>query len=138
MDYHKNNSNKLNSLNQTLQQKRHILLILQFLVCFFICFYFKPTSFDFTTYMEQMEVLWTQKQFDYNLIGGFSGPLVYPAGHVYIYTLFWFFASKPINFIYGRILQFTFIILYLITSNLFINFYYQTKVIEFMIIYDNL
>jgi alpha-1,3-mannosyltransferase len=44
------------------------------------------TEIDWTTYMEQVS-LYISGERDYTLIKGSTGPLVYPAAHVYLYSL---------------------------------------------------
>ena len=44
------------------------------------------TEIDWTTYNEQV-VLYLNGERDYTLIKGSTGPLVYPALHVYIYSI---------------------------------------------------
>ena len=43
------------------------------------------TEIDWTTYMEQVS-LYLSGERDYTRIKGATGPLVYPAAHVYIYS----------------------------------------------------
>ena len=47
------------------------------------------TEIDYSTYMQQVS-LYLVGERDYTLLKGDTGPLVYPAGHVYIYSaLYW-------------------------------------------------
>lgn len=60
--------------------------------------------------------------FNYELISGDTGPIVYPAGHLYIYTLFYSITNAGSN-IY--LAQYIFAIIYLVT--LFIVFQLYRK-----------
>lgn len=49
----------------------------------------KYTEIDFSTYMQQIELV-NSGQLDYSKITGDTGPMVYPAGHVQVYQfLYW-------------------------------------------------
>lgn len=43
------------------------------------------TEIDYSTYMQQVSQFWAGER-DYANIGGDTGPLVYPAGHLWVYT----------------------------------------------------
>lgn len=45
------------------------------------------TEIDWSTYMEQVECFKYGER-NYSMISGATGPLVYPAGHLYIYSVF--------------------------------------------------
>ncbi|CUM65645.1 uncharacterized protein PRCAT00003293001 [Priceomyces carsonii] len=50
------------------------------------------TEIDYITYMQQIEVI-NNGELDYDLIYGDSGPIVYPAGHVQIYQILYYFTN---------------------------------------------
>ncbi|KAE8224480.1 hypothetical protein CF319_g2631 [Tilletia indica] len=54
------------------------------------------TEIDFATYIQQADVLLRGER-DYHKITGDSGPCVYPAGHLYIYSIFHFLGSGKAN-----------------------------------------
>ncbi|KAE8211555.1 hypothetical protein CF327_g4699 [Tilletia walkeri] len=54
------------------------------------------TEIDFATYIQQADVLLRGER-DYYKITGDSGPCVYPAGHLYIYSIFHFLGSGKAN-----------------------------------------
>ncbi|KAI6184756.1 Methyltransf-11 domain-containing protein [Aphelenchoides bicaudatus] len=56
----------------------------------------KYTNIDWTAYMEQVEV-YKNGERDYFKIRGDTGPLVYPAGHLYVYTILNYFTSNGAN-----------------------------------------
>ncbi|PWY74087.1 alpha-1,3-mannosyltransferase [Aspergillus eucalypticola CBS 122712] len=69
------------------------------------------TEIDWTTYMQQIS-LYLSGERDYTLIKGSTGPLVYPAGHVYSYTFLYHLTDEGRDIFFGQIL---FAVLYLIT-----------------------
>ena len=74
------------------------------------------TEIDWSTYMQQVECF-LNGTLDYTAISGDTGPIVYPAGHLYIYTLFYFLTNRGTNIFLA---QHIFICLYL--ANLFVVF----------------
>lgn len=69
------------------------------------------TEIDWTTYMEQVSLCVSGER-DYTLIKGSTGPLVYPAGHVYFYTILHHLTDEGRDIFLGQIL---FGFLYLVT-----------------------
>lgn len=59
------------------------------------------TEIDWTTYMQQV-ALYQAGERDYTAIKGDTGPLVYPAGHVYIYSLLHELTNKGQNIALGQ------------------------------------
>lgn len=55
------------------------------------------TEIDWSTYMEQVRLVVENKEFDYLNIHGSTGPLVYPAGFVYLYSILYFITSNGSN-----------------------------------------
>lgn len=89
------------------------------------------TEIDFSTYLEQSRLWWKAGVTDYSLIAGASGPCVYPAGHLYFYSLIdwlsdqqWLF--NGIDKI--RVGQFVFVFIYAV--NLFLVHCIYAKVFE--------
>ena len=62
---------------------------------------------------------------DYTKLHGDTGPLVYPAAHVYIYRLLYAFTDDGQDIKFG---QYIFIVLYLVTLGLVMQCYRQAKV----------
>jgi hypothetical protein len=81
------------------------------------------TEIDWTAYMEQV-TQYVNGERDYTLIKGGTGPLVYPAAHVYIYTAL-YYLTKGGNIFYGQII---FGGLYLVTLALVMACYRLAKV----------
>lgn len=75
-------------------------------------------------YMEQVE-LYLAGERDYVKIRGGTGPLVYPAAHVYIYTALYYLTENGKNILTGQII---FAFLYLITAVIVVRCYQLAKV----------
>jgi alpha-1,3-mannosyltransferase len=64
----------------------YVLILLEALLCALIIHRVSYTEIDWKTYIQQANLVFSGER-DYSLIKGDSGPLVYPAGHVFIYAL---------------------------------------------------
>ncbi|GKZ65201.1 dolichyl-P-Man:Man(5)GlcNAc(2)-PP-dolichol alpha-1,3-mannosyltransferase [Aspergillus niger] len=80
-------------------------------LCALIIWKVPYTEIDWTTYMQQIS-LYLSGERDYTLIKGSTGPLVYPAAHVYSYTALYHLTDEGRDIFFGQIL---FAVLYLIT-----------------------
>lgn len=80
------------------------------------------TEIDWSTYMQQVS-LYISGERDYPLIKGSTGPLVYPAAHVYIYTLLYHLTDEGRDILLGQAL---FAVLYLATLAVVVACYRQT------------
>lgn len=67
-----------------------LLIALELVFNYFIIKAIKYTEIDWATYMAQVGQVFNRSRpnFNYTQIEGPTGPLVYPAGHVYIFYLF--------------------------------------------------
>ncbi|KAL9610736.1 MAG: hypothetical protein Q9167_004599, partial [Letrouitia subvulpina] len=81
------------------------------------------TEIDWETYMQQVK-LYLDGERDYTLIKGSTGPLVYPAAHVYIYSLLYNFTAGGKNILLAQTI---FSWLYLGTLTLVMACYRMTK-----------
>ncbi|XHG04728.1 dolichyl-P-Man:Man(5)GlcNAc(2)-PP-dolichol alpha-1,3-mannosyltransferase [Aspergillus wentii] len=72
-------------------------------LCALIIWKISYTEIDWTTYMQQVS-LYISGERDYTLIKGSTGPLVYPAAHVYIYTLLYHLTDQGRDILLGQIL----------------------------------
>ncbi|KAI9370602.1 glycosyltransferase [Aspergillus egyptiacus] len=88
-----------------------LLIIGDSLLCSLIIWKVAYTEIDWTTYMQQIQ-LYISGERDYTLIKGSTGPLVYPAAHVYIYTLLYHLTNEGQDIVFGQII---FAFLYLLT-----------------------
>lgn len=76
------------ALNTT-RKVSYALLVLDAVLCAGIILRINYTEIDWTTYMQQVEIFLAGER-DYLLIKGSTGPIVYPAGHLYLYSaLYW-------------------------------------------------
>lgn len=83
---------------------------------------FLDTEIDWTTYIQQIS-LYISGERDYTLIKGSTGPLVYPAAHVYGYTVLYHLTDEGRDIFFGQIL---FAILYIATLAVVMTCYRQS------------
>ncbi|RAL00901.1 dolichyl-P-Man:Man(5)GlcNAc(2)-PP-dolichol alpha-1,3-mannosyltransferase [Aspergillus ibericus CBS 121593] len=91
-------------------------------LCALIIWKVPYTEIDWTTYMQQIS-LYLSGERDYTQIKGSTGPLVYPAGHVYSYTFLYHLTDEGRDILLGQIL---FAVLYLITLVVVLACYRQS------------
>lgn len=81
------------------------------------------TEIDWKAYMDEVEGV-INGTYDYAQLKGDTGPLVYPAGFVYIFSALYYITSHGVNIQLG---QYIFAIFYLITLLLVFRIYLLTK-----------
>ncbi|XP_028328688.1 dol-P-Man:Man(5)GlcNAc(2)-PP-Dol alpha-1,3-mannosyltransferase [Gouania willdenowi] len=81
------------------------------------------TEIDWKAYMDEVEGV-INGTYDYTQLRGDTGPLVYPAGFVYVFTALYYITSHGVNI---RLGQYIFAIFYLVTLLLVFRIYYRTK-----------
>ncbi|RVE61839.1 hypothetical protein OJAV_G00174370 [Oryzias javanicus] len=81
------------------------------------------TEIDWKAYMDEVEGV-INGTYDYTQLKGDTGPLVYPAGFVYIFTALYYITSHGTNI---RLGQYIFAVFYLITLLLVFRIYNRTK-----------
>ncbi|CAL8281654.1 unnamed protein product [Lota lota] len=81
------------------------------------------TEIDWKAYMDEVEGV-INGTYDYTELKGDTGPLVYPAGFVYIFTALYYITSHGVNI---RLAQYLFAAFYLITLLLVFRIYHRTK-----------
>ncbi|XP_077471602.1 dol-P-Man:Man(5)GlcNAc(2)-PP-Dol alpha-1,3-mannosyltransferase [Stigmatopora argus] len=81
------------------------------------------TEIDWKAYMDEVEGV-INGTYDYTKLKGDTGPLVYPAGFVYIFTALYYITSSGANI---RLGQYIFAVFYLITLLLVFRIYCRTK-----------
>ncbi|KAJ5558526.1 Glycosyltransferase ALG3 [Penicillium sp. DV-2018c] len=99
-----------------------LLILGDALLCALVIWKIAYTEIDWSTYMQQVS-LYISGERDYTKIKGSTGPLVYPAAHVYIYTLLYHVTEGGRDILLGQAL---FAILYLATLAVVIACYRQT------------
>ncbi|EKD21718.1 uncharacterized protein L3040_004940 [Drepanopeziza brunnea f. sp. 'multigermtubi'] len=100
-----------------------LLLLTDALLTSLIIWKVPYTEIDWSTYMQQVE-LYIKGERDYTKITGSTGPLVYPAAHVYIYWLLYEFTGKGSNILRAQVL---FGGLYLATLGVVMSCYRRAK-----------
>ncbi|KAI1503692.1 glycosyltransferase family 58 protein [Biscogniauxia marginata] len=100
------------------------LFLLDAVLCAGIIWKIPYTEIDWKAYMEQVSQ-YVAGERDYTLIKGGTGPLVYPAAHVYIYTALYYLTDEGKD-IY--LAQQIFAVLYLATLALVMACYWRAKV----------
>ncbi|KAK9500925.1 hypothetical protein O3M35_002087 [Rhynocoris fuscipes] len=83
----------------------------------------KSGEIDWLAYMQEVEGF-LNGTYNYSLLKGDTGPLVYPAGFVYIYSLLYYVTDKGTDI---RIAQYIFLGLYIISLYLIFRIYILTK-----------
>ncbi|CAG0895773.1 unnamed protein product [Cyprideis torosa] len=73
-----------------------LILLLEVVLNGFIISFRRYTEIDWSTYMQQVEMVLNGTR-EYSSIRGDTGPLPYPAGHVWIYTLLYFLTDRGSN-----------------------------------------
>ncbi|XP_056148995.1 dol-P-Man:Man(5)GlcNAc(2)-PP-Dol alpha-1,3-mannosyltransferase isoform X1 [Lampris incognitus] len=81
------------------------------------------TEIDWKAYMDEVEGV-INGTYDYTQLEGDTGPLVYPAGFVYIFTALYYITNHGVNI---RLGQYLFAVFYLITLLLVFRIYNRTK-----------
>ncbi|ORX56249.1 glycosyltransferase family 58 protein, partial [Hesseltinella vesiculosa] len=81
------------------------------------------TEIDWKAYMQQVATF-LQGERDYNNIRGDTGPLVYPAGFLYIYSALYYLTNRGTNI---RVAQYVFAGLYVVTQWIVFRIYSHSK-----------
>ncbi|KAL4866359.1 hypothetical protein BDV12DRAFT_137520 [Aspergillus spectabilis] len=93
------------------------------LLCALIIWRVPYTEIDWTTYMQQIR-LYLSGERDYTRIEGSTGPLVYPAAHVYSYSLLYHITDEGRDIAFGQII---FAFLYLMTLTIVMACYRRVR-----------
>lgn len=81
------------------------------------------TEIDWKAYMQECEGF-LNGTFDYSKLRGDTGPLVYPAGFVYIYSLLYFLTDRGENI---KLAQYIFVVIYLLQLCLVLRIYTKIR-----------
>ncbi|KAL2170258.1 hypothetical protein VTG60DRAFT_5034 [Thermothelomyces hinnuleus] len=101
-----------------------LLFLADALLCALIIWKVPYTEIDWNAYMEQVAQILSGER-DYTKIRGNTGPLVYPAAHVYIYTGLYHLTDEGRNILTAQKL---FGFLYMVTLAVVMACYWQAKV----------
>jgi len=86
----------------------------------------KYTEIDWSTYMQQVQI-WENGELDYSKIGGNTGPLVYPALHLYIFKFLKGITDNGENILRA---QWIFMYFYLINLGIVVGIYRKLKTVQ--------
>ncbi|XP_049540758.1 lethal(2)neighbour of tid protein 2 [Anopheles darlingi] len=100
-----------------------IILAIDFVLNVLIVQNVPYTEIDWKAYMQECEGFLNGTT-DYSQLRGDTGPLVYPAGFVYIYSTFYFLTSRGTNI---RLAQYLFIVIYLLQQTLVLRLYCKSR-----------
>ncbi|XP_032219343.1 dol-P-Man:Man(5)GlcNAc(2)-PP-Dol alpha-1,3-mannosyltransferase isoform X1 [Nematostella vectensis] len=100
-----------------------LLLLAEVVVNIAVIWKIKYTEIDWEAYMSEVEGF-LNGTYDYTKLQGATGPLVYPAGFVYIFSGLYHLTSKGTNI---RMAQYLFAALYLLTLISVFSIYNKTK-----------
>jgi alpha-1,3-mannosyltransferase len=62
-----------------------VLLLSELMLGTFIILKVPYTEIDWVAYMQEVDIWWKEGEYDYRKIYGSTGPLVYPAGFLYLF-----------------------------------------------------
>ena len=94
-------------------------------------FKYTDTEIDWIAYMEEVEGV-VNGTWDYSLLKGQTGPLVYPAGFVYLFTVLYYITSYGKNI---RLAQYIFAGFYLLTIALVFRLYSKSRKVTHNLVY---
>ncbi|KAI0525973.1 glycosyltransferase [Xylaria bambusicola] len=100
------------------------LFLLDVLLCVVVIWKVPYTEIDWKAYMEQIEQFVAGER-DYTVIKGGTGPLVYPAAHVYLYTSLYYITDEGRDIFLAQQL---FAVLYMATLAVVMACYWRAKV----------
>lgn len=100
-----------------------LLLLFEFILNIVIIERVSYTEIDWTAYMQEVEGV-INGTFDYSKLRGDTGPLVYPAGFVYIFSLLYYITDHGKNI---RRAQYIYVLVYLFTLYLVYRLYNTCK-----------
>lgn len=99
------------------------LFLMEILANYFVINQIKYTEIDWKAYMQEVEGV-QNGTYDYTKLKGDTGPLVYPAGFVYVFTVFYHITDKGRNI---RLAQYIFCVIYLVTLLIVFDIYRKCR-----------
>ncbi|XP_034255772.1 lethal(2)neighbour of Tid protein [Thrips palmi] len=100
-----------------------LLLCVEVVLNIFVIERVRYTEIDWRAYMQEVEGV-LNGTFDYSQLKGDTGPLVYPAGFVYVYMVLYYATQQGRNI---KIAQYIFFLLYIIMLMLVFRIYVKSK-----------
>ncbi|CRL00063.1 CLUMA_CG013349, isoform A [Clunio marinus] len=100
-----------------------LIMLAELALNIFIVIRIKYTEIDWNAYMQECEGFLNGTT-DYSQLKGDTGPLVYPAGFIYIYSILYFITSRGKNILLA---QYIFVLIYLIQLYLVLRLYSKTR-----------
>lgn len=101
-----------------------IVIIVELVLNVYIIQSVKYTEIDWKAYMQEVEGVVVNGTLDYGQLKGDTGPLVYPAGFVYVFSMLYFLTEFGKNIKTG---QYIFVVLYLINIYLVFKIHERSK-----------
>eukprot|EP00758_Cryptobia_borreli_P003789 Tbor_TRINITY_DN3985_c0_g1::TRINITY_DN3985_c0_g1_i1::g.819::m.819/K03845/ALG3; alpha-1,3-mannosyltransferase len=111
-------------LPPTILISSRLLLAIDALLCIGIVFFTQYTEIDWKAYMQQVEGF-LNGEFVYTNLSGDTGPLVYPAGFLYVYSGLYYLTERGRNILLA---QGYFIVIYLFMVAFILRIYNSCKV----------
>lgn len=108
---------------RTLAYYSVVIILMEILINVYVVNRVKYTEIDWKAYMQEVEGV-INGTFDYSKLKGDTGPLVYPAGFVWIYTGLYHLTDQGKNVQFA---QYIYIALYIAMLSLVLNIYIRTK-----------
>lgn len=108
---------------RTLPYYSIVIILVEILLNVYVVNKVRYTEIDWKAYMQEVEGV-LNGTFDYSKLKGDTGPLVYPAGFVWLYTGFYHLTDKGTNV---KLAQYVYIALYIVMLTLVLNIYAKTK-----------
>ncbi|KAL4221776.1 dolichyl-P-Man:Man(5)GlcNAc(2)-PP-dolichol alpha-1 [Mactra antiquata] len=100
-----------------------LLFVAECIVCFVVIHKIKYTEIDWVAYMQEVEGV-LNGTYDYFQLKGDTGPLVYPAGFVYIFSGMYYITNEGTNL---RMAQYIFAVLYILSLLVIFDIYRRVK-----------
>ncbi|WKX92896.1 hypothetical protein Q1695_010712 [Nippostrongylus brasiliensis] len=110
-----------------------VILVVDSIATYFIIQKVPYTEIDWSTYMQQVECYTEKNIRNYSNIGGDTGPVVYPAGHLLTYSVFHYLTSAGKDI---RAAQYIFMLIYLINLVVVLWLYYKSnRIAPFVLVF---
>ena len=88
---------KANSSTTSTKRLLNFLFLFECILCLSIIKYVNYTEIDWIAYMQEVRGVIEDGIYDYSKLRGDTGPLVYPAGFVWIYSLLYYLTDNGTN-----------------------------------------